>query len=100
MIRSSILTLLLLVSSTLFGQDYYLKKFTPYQPEIPSPDAYPGYPVGSQHTRHDLIVSKMGKGPAVLFSDNLNFRGSWYGTNRLFLNALFLGSLIEIPKPD
>ncbi len=57
MIKSSILTLLLLVSRTLFGQDYYLKKFIPYQPEIPSPEAYLGYPVGSQHTRHDLIVS-------------------------------------------
>jgi len=44
-----------------------------------------------------LIVSKLGSGRVVLFADNPNFRGSWYGTNRLFLNAIFLGSEIRIP---
>jgi len=47
-----------------------------------------------------LIVSKVGSGRAVLFADNPNFRGSWYGTNRLFLNALFLGDKINIPSED
>jgi hypothetical protein len=47
-----------------------------------------------------LIVSKLGKGRAVLFADNPNFRGSWYGTNRLFLNALFLWDKIEIPERE
>ncbi len=45
-----------------------------------------------------LLVSPMGSGRAVMFADNPNFRGSWYGTNRLFLNALFLGNKINIPK--
>ncbi|WP_411031482.1 M14 family zinc carboxypeptidase [Spongiimicrobium sp. 3-5] len=45
-----------------------------------------------------LLISKVGKGRAVLFADNPNFRGSWYGTNRLFLNALFLGNKIEVPE--
>ncbi|MEZ4809180.1 MAG: M14 family metallopeptidase [Allomuricauda sp.] len=45
-----------------------------------------------------LIVSKLGGGRVVLFADDPNFRGSWYGTNRLFLNALFLGDKIEIPE--
>jgi hypothetical protein len=45
-----------------------------------------------------LIVSKVGKGRVVLFADNPNFRGSWYGTNRLFLNALFLGQHIDVPS--
>ncbi|MDG1572398.1 M14 family metallopeptidase [Robiginitalea sp. M366] len=44
-----------------------------------------------------LLVSPMGRGRVVLFADNPNFRGSWYGTNRLFLNALFLGNHIEVP---
>ncbi len=47
-----------------------------------------------------LLVSKVGSGRAVLFADNPNFRGSWYGTNRLFLNALFLGDKITIPSED
>ncbi len=45
-----------------------------------------------------LIVSKVGSGRVVLFADNPNFRGSWYGTNRLFLNALFLGDKIAVPS--
>jgi hypothetical protein len=45
-----------------------------------------------------LIVSPLGKGRVVLFADNPNFRGSWYGTNRLFLNALFFGDKIKVPK--
>jgi hypothetical protein len=44
-----------------------------------------------------LIVSAIGKGRVILFADNPNFRGSWYGTNRLFLNALFLGQHVSVP---
>ncbi|PIB27693.1 zinc carboxypeptidase [Maribacter sp. 4U21] len=47
-----------------------------------------------------LIVSKLGRGCVVLFADNPNFRGSWYGTNRLFLNALFLGDKINVPTEN
>ena len=39
-----------------------------------------------------LLVSPIGGGRAVLFADNPNFRGAWYGTNKLFLNALFFGN--------
>lgn len=42
-----------------------------------------------------LVVSKVGRGRAILFADNPNFRGSWYGTNKLFFNALFFGNLID-----
>jgi len=45
-----------------------------------------------------LLVSPLGRGRVVLFADNPNFRGSWYGTNRLFLNALFLGEHIRVPE--
>jgi hypothetical protein len=45
-----------------------------------------------------LLVSPLGRGRVVLFADNPNFRGSWYGTNRLFLNALFLGDHINVPE--
>lgn len=44
-----------------------------------------------------LVVSRMGRGRAILFADNPNFRGAWYGTNKLFLNALFFGSQISVP---
>ncbi len=38
-----------------------------------------------------IIAQKSGEGHIVLFADNPNFRSFWYGTNRLFLNALFFG---------
>ena len=45
-----------------------------------------------------IIVSKKGKGRVVLFADNPNFRGAWYGTNKLFMNAVLFGSLIKVPN--
>ncbi|WP_457610324.1 M14 family zinc carboxypeptidase [Lutibacter sp.] len=44
-----------------------------------------------------IIVSKIGNGRVVLFADNPNFRGAWYGTNKLFMNAIFFGNLIKVP---
>ena len=45
-----------------------------------------------------VVVSKVGSGRAVLFADNPNFRSSWLGTNKLLLNAIFLGNHIRIPE--
>jgi len=45
-----------------------------------------------------LLVDGVGAGRVILFVDNPNFRGMWYGTNRLFLNALFFGSTIDVPR--
>lgn len=41
-----------------------------------------------------LIVSRIGRGNVIMFADNPNFRGMWYGTNKLFLNALYLGDKV------
>lgn len=40
-------------------------------------------------------LSAYGKGMIISFNDNPNFRAYWYGTQRLFLNALFFGRIIE-----
>lgn len=45
-----------------------------------------------------LVVSQVGRGRVILFADNPNFRGSWYGTNRLFLNAILFGDHVRVPK--
>ena len=50
------LWLFLFCSSLAFGQDYFFKNYAPFAPEIDSPEAYLGYGIGSQHTRHDQIV--------------------------------------------
>lgn len=45
-----------------------------------------------------IIVAQEGEGRLILFTDNPNFRGAWYGTNKLFLNALFFGGLTNVPR--
>ncbi len=44
-----------------------------------------------------VVADGIGGGTVVLLIDNPNFRGYWYGTNRLFLNALFFGPHISVP---
>ncbi len=44
-----------------------------------------------------ILLDGSGRGRTILFTDNCNFRGYWYGTNKLFLNALFFGSTISVP---
>ena len=47
-----------------------------------------------------LIAERSGDGSIILFADNPNFRGYWYGTNKLFLNALFFSRVFEAPEDD
>ena len=42
-----------------------------------------------------IVANKLGKGAVIGFVDNPNFRGFWYGTNKLYLNALFFGQVLE-----
>ncbi|MFB6249606.1 MAG: M14 metallopeptidase family protein [Salinibacter sp.] len=41
-----------------------------------------------------IEAHERGAGQVVLFMDNPNFRAFWYGTNGLFLNAVFFGQLL------
>ena len=36
-----------------------------------------------------LKIVSVGRGTIVAFTDNTNFRGFWYGTNKLLMNAIF-----------
>lgn len=42
-----------------------------------------------------VIVSQVGAGKVISMSFNPNFRAFWYGTNRLFLNAIYFGNQIS-----
>jgi hypothetical protein len=42
-----------------------------------------------------ISVTTIGTGKIISFADNPNFRAFWYGTNKLFLNAVFLGQTIS-----
>ncbi|MEX2257679.1 MAG: M14 family zinc carboxypeptidase [Woeseia sp.] len=46
-----------------------------------------------------LIAERKGDGSVILFADDPNFRAIWYGTNKLFLNALFFSKAFE-PLPE
>jgi murein tripeptide amidase MpaA len=48
---------LLIVAVSATAQDYFLKRYAPYQANISTPEAFLGYGIGEQHTRHDLIVA-------------------------------------------
>jgi hypothetical protein len=40
------------------------------------------------------LVTPMGRGSIISFTADPNFRAFWYGTNKLFMNALFYGELL------
>ena len=42
-----------------------------------------------------IVVSTLRSGRVILMTDNPNFRAFWYGTNKLFLNGIFFGSIIR-----
>lgn len=42
-----------------------------------------------------VLISPSGRGRVVHFFDNPNFRGAWFGTNKLFLNAIFFGNQMD-----
>jgi zinc carboxypeptidase len=42
-----------------------------------------------------VVVCRSGSGRVICMSDNPNFRAFWYGTNKLFANAIFFGNTID-----
>jgi hypothetical protein len=42
-----------------------------------------------------VVISPSGQGRVVHFFDSPNFRGTWFGTNKLFLNAIFHGDNMD-----
>jgi len=44
-----------------------------------------------------LVVAEQGRGAIVLSLDDPNFRAFWWGTQRLMVNAIFFGDLLETP---
>lgn len=47
-----------------------------------------------------IQVKKLGSGRVIGMVDNPNFRATWYGTNKLFLNAVFFGQIIKSGTAD
>lgn len=83
------------------GTSFYELPANPYA----SPAVYTDNPLLSGYiTKENLkalsntaavFVGGKGRGKVVCFADNTNFRGYWYGTNRLLANAIFFGHTIS-----
>jgi hypothetical protein len=41
-----------------------------------------------------IITKAEGKGQVIVFADDLNFRMYWYGTSKIFMNAVLFGQLL------
>ena len=42
-----------------------------------------------------VVAERFGRGAVICILDDPNFRGFWFGTNKLLLNALFFGSILD-----
>jgi hypothetical protein len=42
-----------------------------------------------------IRVNAMGQGRIISLADNPNFRAFWYGTNKLMMNAIFFGRIVN-----
>ena len=49
--------ILFFLSIQLTAQDYFFGDQKPFDAKIPSPEAFLGYKIGDQHTRHDQMVA-------------------------------------------
>lgn len=47
-----------------------------------------------------VICNPAGRGQVISFSDNPNFRAFWFGTSKLFINAVFFGNTIGGTSAD
>jgi hypothetical protein len=47
-----------------------------------------------------VVAERMGRGTVVLMADNPVFRGTYAGTEKLLMNALFFSRLIDAPRGD
>ena len=70
---------------------------------VDAPARVNGYLSERNHARVSgsawLLVSPQGKGNVVLFADDPAHRKYWHGTDRLLVNALFFGNLLNPDKP-
>jgi hypothetical protein len=49
--------------------------------------------------KSSILIQKLGEGKIIAFSDDMNFRGFWLGTSKVFTNALYFGDVIRaVPK--
>lgn len=83
------------------GNDFVEKSNNPYA----NPIMYTESPVISGYILDSALnqmknspfvgIYKSGEGTIISLFDNTNFRGVWYGTNKIFANSVFFGQIIR-----
>ena len=84
------------------------KFFEPSQNAYSTPVLYEEEPLLSGYVNEEnlelisgsasVVIDQQGGGAVVLALDNPNFRAFWWGTQRLMVNAIFFGDLLEEPN--
>ena len=87
-IMKKIIILNLLLTSSLFSQDYYYEKYAPFDENIKSPEEFLGYPIGEMHTRHDQIVSYMEYLSNISDKAQIFYYGETYEKRKLVILAI------------
>ena len=47
-----------------------------------------------------VVAERMSRGTVILMADNPVFRGTYPGTEKLLMNAIFFSGLIDRPRGD
>lgn len=79
------------------SEDFLVKSYKPFA----NPMVYTNNPLLSGYISSENLeklkntsasgIYNYGQGKIIGFTDNLNFRAFWYGTNKVFMNAIFFG---------
>ena len=80
-----LLLLVLFCSTFLNAQDYFYKKYQPFNADIPSPETFLGYGIGDHHTRHDLIVAYLEKLAEVSNRASIQYYGKTHEGRKLVI---------------
>ena len=74
----SLLFIAVIIVNPAVCQDYFLGGNGPYNPDIPTPEAFLGYPIGTHHTRYDRLVSYMEELASISDRASIEIYGNTY----------------------
>ena len=84
-IRFILVLTTILTGNFALGQEYFISDKGPFDPSIPTPEEFLGYPVGSQHTRHDQIVAYFEKLASISDKATMTVYGKTFELRKLII---------------
>ncbi|MBX2817202.1 MAG: zinc carboxypeptidase, partial [Saprospiraceae bacterium] len=86
---------LFLFAQSAISQDYFTSKYGPFDPSIPSPESFLGYPIGTHHTRYDRMVAYLTHLAELSDRASIQTYGQTYGHRPLVLFSVAHPSLLD-----